>query len=294
MKPTRRTAALVAAAAAMMVASQWALGDGSRGGSKLPKKWIYGPAFNTPAPVPIWNPAKKRMNAGLLTNGGTIGGPTTNYCNVANRTGEGSSDFTWTEMQHSPIDWNQAWTFWALPCATDLVRERGIVPGIRAAYTNVREIQKAVDGGAMVVVLPTLDSVQEAKDAVQMAYYPPIGKRKYGPGQWQTLYANVPGGYRQTFNDNFVLWVMIETIEGSKAAYEIAQVPGIHARVRRDRRPGQLLRLQQRPERLRLADLALPQRRACRGQAGVHGLRAAQPPGPHLHLHPELIREPSQ
>jgi 4-hydroxy-2-oxoheptanedioate aldolase len=108
------------------------------------------------------------------------------------------------------------------------VRERGITPGIRAAYTNVREIQKAVDGGAMVVVLPTLDSVQEAKDAVQMAYYPPIGKRKYGPGQWQTLYANVPGGYRQTFNDNFVLWVMIETIEGSKAAYEIAQVPGVH------------------------------------------------------------------
>ena len=228
MRRTRQIAALVAAAAAMILASQWAFGDGGRDRSKLPKKWIYGPAFNPPAGTPIWNPAKKRMLAGLLTNGGTIGGPTTNYCTVANRTGEGSSDFTWTEMQHSAIDWNQAWTFWALPCATDLVRERGITPGIRAAYTNVREIQKAVDGGAMVVVLPTLDSVQEARDAVQMAYYPPIGKRKYGPGQWQTLYASVPGGYRQTFNDNFVLWVMIETIEGSKAAYEIAQVPGVH------------------------------------------------------------------
>ena len=61
-----------------------------------------------------------------------------------------------------------------------------------------------------------------------MVYYPPIGKRKYGPGQWQTLYANVPGGYRQTFNDNVVVWVMIETLDGSKAAYQIAQVPGIH------------------------------------------------------------------
>ena len=63
---------------------------------------------------------------------------------------------------------------------------------------------------------------------MQMVYYPPIGKRKYGPGQWQTLYANVPGGYRQTFNDNVVVWVMIETIDGSKDAYKIAQVPGIH------------------------------------------------------------------
>ena len=237
MRQTRQIAAYVAAAAAMMLASQWAFGDGGRDRSKLPKKWIHGPAFNPPAGVPIWNPAKVRMNNGELTNGGTIGSiaqatSETAYCNIAaNRTGEGASDFTWTEMQHSGIDWKQAWNAWAYPCAylpSSASRPRGVVPGIRAAYTNVREIQKAVDGGAMVVVLPTLDSVQEARDAVQMAYYPPIGKRKYGPGQWQTLYANVPGGYRQTFNDNFVLWVMIETIEGSKAAYEIAQVPGIH------------------------------------------------------------------
>ena len=127
MKRTRQIAALVAAAAAMMLASQWAFGDGSRGGSKLPKKWIYGPAFNPPAGTPIWSPAKKRMLAGLLTNGGTIGSPATNYCNVANQNqpplppSDAMNDFTWTEMQHSAIDWNQAWTFWALPCATDLV-----------------------------------------------------------------------------------------------------------------------------------------------------------------------------
>ena len=230
----RQIAAVVSAAATMMVASQSVLSDGPHDRDRLvnksslkPDRWVYGPAFNAPANSPIWNPAKVRMNAGLLTNGGTIGSAATNYCDVANRTGEGASDFTWTEMQHSGIDWNQAWTMWAQPCAYQ-VRERGVVPGIRAAYTNVREIQKALDGGAMVLVLPTLDSVQEAQDAVQMAYYPPIGKRKYGPGQYQTIYANVPGGYRQTFNDNLVLWVMIETIEGSKAAYEIAQVPGIH------------------------------------------------------------------
>lgn len=207
--------------------------DGDKGkevnkGAIKPEKWIYGPAFNAPSGAPIWNGAKIRMNEGLLTNGGTIGSAATNYCNVANRTGEGSSDFTWTEVQHSGIDWNQAWTMWAQPCAVDLARERTVVPGARIAYTNVREVEKALDGGAMVIVFPTLDSVQEAIDAVQMVYYPPIGKRRYRPGQWETLYADVPGGYRQTFNDNVVVWVMIETIEGSEAAYEIAKVPGIH------------------------------------------------------------------
>jgi 2-keto-3-deoxy-L-rhamnonate aldolase RhmA len=209
----------------MMVASQAVLGAPPFN----PDAWVYGPAFQVPADNPIWNGAKVRINAGLLTNGGTIGSAATNYCNVANRTGEGSSDFTWTEVQHSGIDWNETWTMWAQPCATDLQRERTVVPGARIAYTNVREVQKALDGGAMVVVFPTMDSVQEARDAVQMVYYPPIGKRIYRPGQYQSLYADVPGGYRQTFNDNIVVWVMVETIEGSAVAYEIAQVPGIHA-----------------------------------------------------------------
>jgi 2-keto-3-deoxy-L-rhamnonate aldolase RhmA len=200
-------------------------------GQADPANWKRGPLYDPPAGgTPIWNPAKLRMNAGLLTNGGTIGSfqAETNYCNIANRTGEGSSDFTWTEVQHNAMDWNQVWTMWAYPCALNLTRERGVTPGARVSYTNVREIEKALDGGAMTIVLPTMDSAEEARNLVEMVYYPPIGKRKYGPGQWQTLYANVPGGYRQTFNDNVVVWVMIETIEGSAAAYEIAQVPGIH------------------------------------------------------------------
>ena len=132
------------------------------------------------------------------------------------------------------MDWNQIWTMWMYPCALNLTRERGVMPGARIPYTNIREIEKALDGGAMTIVLPTMDSVEEARDLVQMVYYPPMGKRKYGPGQWQTLYANVPGGYRETFNDNVVVWVMIETLEGSKDAYKIAQVPGHPRRLRRN------------------------------------------------------------
>jgi len=220
--------AAVLGATAMLFAGQAVGSDEVNKGPIKADNWIYGSAFNAPSGTPIWNGAKVRMNQGLLVNGGTIGGPTSNYCSVADRTGEGSSDFTWTEVQHSGIDWNQAWNFWALPCAVNLTRERTVVPGARIAYTNVREVEKTLDGGAMVIVFPTLDSVQEAIDAVQMIYYPPIGKRKYRPGQYESFYANVPGGYRQTFNDNVVVWVMIETIEGSQAAYEIAQVPGIH------------------------------------------------------------------
>jgi 2-keto-3-deoxy-L-rhamnonate aldolase RhmA len=39
----------------------------------------------------------------------------------------------------------------------------------------------------------------------------------------------LPGGYRNTINDNVVLILMIETLEGLKNAGEIAKVPGVHA-----------------------------------------------------------------
>jgi len=43
------------------------------------------------------------------------------------------------------------------------------------------------------------------------------------------MWGNVPGGYRQTFNDNLVLILMIETLQGLKQADEIAKVPGVTA-----------------------------------------------------------------
>ena len=43
------------------------------------------------------------------------------------------------------------------------------------------------------------------------------------------MWGSVPGGYRNTINDNVVLILMIETLEGLKNADEIAKVKGVHA-----------------------------------------------------------------
>ena len=43
------------------------------------------------------------------------------------------------------------------------------------------------------------------------------------------MWGGVPGGYRNTINDNIVLILMIETLEGLKNADEIAKVPGVTA-----------------------------------------------------------------
>jgi 2-keto-3-deoxy-L-rhamnonate aldolase RhmA len=210
-------------------------GDGGRREhrSKIdPKTWVYGPRNDDTTGGLIWNPAKLELIAGGDVVGRTMSSNAldtmnTRYCSLAS---EAEADFTWTEMQHSGIDWGDAWRMWAY-ASSDACPGRRAVPGVRIAYTDEREIQHALDGGAMVLVVPTVDTAEEAREVVQWAYFPPFGKRSQGGSQTAAVLRPwLPAGvsYRQTFNNNLVLIVMIETIEGVKNAREIAKVPGVH------------------------------------------------------------------
>ena len=185
--------------------------------------WKFGPQFDPPANGKIWNPVKVKLMEGGKVTGGTLFSATdpATYCAFANA----GYDFIWMEMQHDQRDWAQVARMWrTCPHAR-------AVPGVRVAYANEREIQRAADAGALVIVVPTVDTVEEAIAARNWTYFPPLGRRSNGGGQAfdQSMWGGVPGGYRATFNDNVVLIAMIETIEGVKNAAEIAKVPGISA-----------------------------------------------------------------
>ncbi len=188
-----------------------------------PATWKYGPAFSPPPSSKIWNPVRLKMQQGTKLTGGTLfsaSDPAT-YCAMANA----GYDFIWTEMQHDQRDWQAAARMWrTCPHAK-------AVPGVRVAYTDEREIQHALDAGALVIVVPTVDTVAEAIEARNWTYFPPLGRRSSGGGQAfdNAMWGGVPGGYRTTINDNIVLILMIETLEGLANADEIAKVPGVTA-----------------------------------------------------------------
>lgn len=188
-----------------------------------PATWKYGPQFRPPADAKIWNPVKLKMMRGEKVTGGTLFNSTDpgTYCAMANA----GYDFIWTEMQHDQRDWGQLAKMWrTCPHAK-------AVPGVRLAYADEREIQHATDAGALVIVVPTVDSVEEATAARNWTYFPPLGRRSQGGGQAfdAAMWGSVPGGYRATINDNIVLILMIETLEGVKSAHEIASIPGVTA-----------------------------------------------------------------
>ncbi len=194
-------------------------------GAVDPATWKYGtaPNFRSPQGAKLWNPVKLKLQQGGKVTAGTVFSATDplTYCAMANA----GYDYIWTEMQHNDRDWSQAARMWrTCPHAK-------AVPGARIAYADEREIQRATDAGALVIVVPTVDTVEEALAARDWTYFPPLGKRSQGGGQGfdAAMWGNVPGGYRQTINDNIVLILMIETIEGVKNAHEIAKIPGVDA-----------------------------------------------------------------
>jgi hypothetical protein len=147
----------------------------------------------------IWNPVKLKMMQGGKVTGGTLFSSTDPaiYCSMANA----GYDFIWTEMQHDQRDWQAVARMWRT-CPTAKA-----VPGVRVAYTDEREIQHALDAGALVIVVPTVDTVEEAIEARNWTYFPPLGRRSNGGGQAfdAGMWGGVPGGYRNTINDNVVL-----------------------------------------------------------------------------------------
>lgn len=192
-------------------------------GAFSPSTWKAGTAFAPPAGATVWNPAKLKLMQGGKVTGGTLFAATdpSTYCAMANA----GYDFIWTEMQHGQTDWQAVARMWrTCPYAR-------AVPGARVAYTDEREIQHALDAGALVIVVPTIDTVQEAIQARDWTYFPPLGRRSNGGGQAfdAAMWGGVPGGYRNTANDNIVLILMIETLEGLQNAEAIARVPGVSA-----------------------------------------------------------------
>ncbi len=200
-----------------------ALPGGVNQGKISEANWKYGPAYDVPGGAKIWNPVKLKMMRGEKVTGGTVfasDDPST-YCAMANA----GYDFIWTEMQHDSRDWENVAKMWrTCPHAK-------AVPGVRVAYTDEREIQHAMDAGALVIVVPTVRTVKEGTEARNWTYFPPLGHRSQGGGPAfdPDFWGSVPGGYRNTINDNVVLIEMIETVGGVQEAREIASIKGVDA-----------------------------------------------------------------
>jgi 2-keto-3-deoxy-L-rhamnonate aldolase RhmA len=193
------------------------------GGSILPDKpdargwgWQVKAVMNPATPRPLYNKAKELMLQGKMVSSLTISSFNPDlYCEARKHV-----DFVWFEMQHSTMSWDEVRRM-ILACPG----VEGAAPFIRMPDALEANIQKATDLGAIGIIVPTVDDALEARDAARFSRYPPTGRRSSGGGSFGQAWPGV--NYRATINDNMLVVVMIETLEGVANAEEIAATAGV-------------------------------------------------------------------
>jgi 4-hydroxy-2-oxoheptanedioate aldolase len=179
---------------------------------------VVGTMGNGQAPEPqatLFNTVKQKLAEGRQVVGGTITLPDPDlYCAMAHA----GFDFTWIEMQHSPLTYQDVARM-ILAC-----KGAPAIPFIRVPDATEGDIQKATDIGALGIVIPMVDTVEKAVNAVKFAKYPPIGRRSQGGGQYGALWGP---DYRRQANDNMMIVVMIENPAGTDIVEKLAAVPGV-------------------------------------------------------------------
>lgn len=107
-------------------------------------------------------------------------------------------------------------------------QDSGIAPIVRVPYGELTMATRVLDGGALGIVIPHVDTAEEAKEIADKLRYPPRGHRSVGGGQAQFDYAPMPlGEMTAKSDDNTLITVMIETPKAVENAEAIAAVPGI-------------------------------------------------------------------
>jgi len=134
------------------------------------------------------------------------------------------SGFDWltVDLEHSAINIGQA---------EELIRVidlKGVPAFVRLSSNNPEQIKRVMDSGAHGVIVPMVNSVSEAEQAVDAVRYPPIGKRSFGLARAHS--------YGVSFTD-YLAWeesqaaivIQIEHIDAVNDLEAIFAVSGIDA-----------------------------------------------------------------
>jgi 4-hydroxy-2-oxoheptanedioate aldolase len=158
-----------------------------------------------------FNTVITKLQAGKQIFSNTISEPD---LEAAKKACEGQ-DFIWIEMQHSTLTWRETQQL------IKVIAEAGCIPFVRVPSANVGDIQKACDAGALGIIVPMVETVQEARNAVMFAKFPiglrespntrPWGHRSSGGGQAGRLWGK---GYATNANNNILILIQIESPAG--------------------------------------------------------------------------------
>ncbi|MEO8136294.1 MAG: aldolase/citrate lyase family protein [Betaproteobacteria bacterium] len=131
-------------------------------------------------------------------------------------------NFVYLDGEHGCFDWRDI----ELLCIT--AERHGLTPIARIPDPSSATITRFLDRGVRGIVVPHVESLDDARRVIDAAYFAPAGARSFGAGRpeyWENAADRT--AYMAACNGAVSVCMMIESTAGLALADQIAQVPGV-------------------------------------------------------------------
>ena len=129
-------------------------------------------------------------------------------------------DWLCIDIEHSSIDFEK------MKNMIMVIQGKGLKAFVRVGENNKRIIKRVLDSGPDGLIIPNIDSLSDAKKAVEFFNYPPKGTRGVGLSRAQN-YGFDFENYRDYKTKNLLLIAQIEHINAIKDLEKIIELDGI-------------------------------------------------------------------
>lgn len=133
--------------------------------------------------------------------------------------GRAGFDYVCVDTQHGVIDYQQS------AVMIQAIELSGGLPIVRVPWNEPGIIGKSLDAGAYGVIVPMVNTREQAEAVVRSARYAPAGSRSWGPVMASMRHAD----NRSWADQHIAVIPMIETVEALSNLDDILSVPGIDA-----------------------------------------------------------------
>jgi 2-keto-3-deoxy-L-rhamnonate aldolase RhmA len=168
----------------------------------------------------ISNPARQRLEASEVSVGAGL--YLSRTAHVASLFAQIGYDWLFLDMEHNAMGLESAAGIIAGAIGTGISPIARVPPGEYGLATRL------LDAGALGIVMPHVDTVEDAKELVRQLRYPPVGGRSCGYGSPHFGFGPVPiGEALEAQNSSVLVVAMLETETALRNMDAIAAVPGI-------------------------------------------------------------------
>lgn len=166
------------------------------------------------------NPALERLRRGELSLGIVL--RQARSVETARIFATAGFDWLFLDLEHNPM---------SIETASEMsvaALDSGIAPLVRVPENQYWLATRALDGGAQGIVMPHVDTVEQARETVRNLRYPPVGRRSISSMQVHVGFRHVPvGELTRALDERFLVAVMLETEAAIGNCEAIAAVEGI-------------------------------------------------------------------